>query len=163
MNPRILRVIIGVLILIGIIGYFALGRRVEAPILPTPEPQPQPTSTTTTPTVDATLPRVTSTLYATTSPLVVFGEARGNWYFEASFPVVLLDGNGVEIAHAPAQAQGDWMTENFVPFKTTLIFAMPTTTVGTLVLKKDNPSGLPHNDAEVRLPVVFKKSTSTTR
>ncbi len=89
------------------------------------------------------------------SPLIVTGEARGNWYFEASFPVVLLDATGKEIARAPAQAQGDWMTTDFVPFSVTLTFAKPTTATGTLVLKKDNPSGLPEHDDSVSIPVRF--------
>ncbi|UPA22037.1 Gmad2 immunoglobulin-like domain-containing protein [Candidatus Peribacteria bacterium] len=90
-----------------------------------------------------------------TSPLTVTGQARGNWYFEASFPVRLLDGNGNEIAITPAQAQSDWMTEDFVPFVATLNFTTPATPTGTLVLEKDNPSGLSENAAEVRIPVAF--------
>lgn len=93
-----------------------------------------------------------------TSPLIVSGDARGTWYFEASFPVRLLDGNGKEIAVIPAQAQSDWMTENFVPFIATLTFSAPTTETGTLVLQKDNPSGLPEHDAEVKIPVRFKSA-----
>ena len=89
------------------------------------------------------------------SPLTVTGEARGSWYFEASFPVRLLDANGLELAAAPAQAQGDWMTSDFVPFQATLTFAVPATATGTLVLQKDNPSGEPQNDASVTIPVSF--------
>ena len=94
-----------------------------------------------------------------TSPLVVSGQARGSWYFEASFPVELYDGNGKRIAMVPAQAQGDWMTTNFVPFKATLSFSKPTTATGTLILKNDNPSGLPQNALELRIPVRFSSST----
>jgi hypothetical protein len=89
------------------------------------------------------------------SPLTVTGEARGNWYFEASFPVKLLDANGNEIVVSYAQAQGEWMTEDFVPFMSTLTFAAPSTPTGTLVLQKDNPSGLPENDNSVSVPVTF--------
>lgn len=88
------------------------------------------------------------------SPLTITGEARG-WYFEASFPVHLFDGNGNELASAPAQAQGDWMTEDFVPFKVTLTFTTPSTPTGTLVFEKDNPSGLPQNAANISIPVQF--------
>jgi hypothetical protein len=91
-----------------------------------------------------------------TSPLAISGEARGTWYFEASFPVVLLDGEGNRITAVPATAQGDWMTEAFVPFSVSLTFTTPATERGTLVLKRDNPSGLPENDAEVRIPVRFR-------
>lgn len=89
------------------------------------------------------------------SPLTVTGEARGYWYFEASFPVRLLDGNGLEIAVAPAQALGEWMTEDFVPFSVVLNFAPPTTSTGTLILEKDNPSGEPANDDSIHIPVLF--------
>lgn len=90
------------------------------------------------------------------SPLLVTGAARGNWYFEASFPVRLLDGNGKEVVVQPAQAQGEWMTTEFVPFSVKLTFTAPTTTAGTLVLEKDNPSGLPQYAAELRIPIRFR-------
>lgn len=87
------------------------------------------------------------------SPLLIEGEARGNWYFEANFPVKLLDGEGHEIAAGIVQAQGDWMTEAFVPFYDIIQFAVATSTNGTLVFIKDNPSGLPENSDELRIPV----------
>jgi hypothetical protein len=95
-----------------------------------------------------------------TSPLAVTGEARGTWYFEASFPIVLLDATGKTIVEDHATAQGDWMTEDFVPFTASLTFAKPATANGTLVLKRDNPSGLPQNDAEIRIPVRFSANTA---
>ncbi len=90
-----------------------------------------------------------------TSPLIVKGQARGTWYFEASFPVKLLDGNETEITVVPAQALSDWMTPDFVPFSVALNFSKPATQNGTLVLQKDNPSGEPAHDASVRIPVRF--------
>lgn len=92
------------------------------------------------------------------SPLTVRGQARGTWYFEASFPVRLLDASGTELAVTPAQAQGDWMTEDFVPFEAVLLFSAPETETGILVLQNDNPSGLPENAKEVRIPVRFSSS-----
>lgn len=89
------------------------------------------------------------------SPLTISGRARGTWYFEASFPVKLLDGNGNQIAIAPAQAQGEWMTEDFVPFSVTLTYTKPATPNGTLILQKDNPSGEPQFDASIFIPVNF--------
>ncbi len=91
-----------------------------------------------------------------TSPLEVTGQARGTWYFEASFPVKLLDGNGNQLAIIPAQAEGEWMTENFVQYKATLEFTAPTTATGTLVLEKDNPSGLPENEDSLIVPIRFR-------
>lgn len=77
------------------------------------------------------------------------GKARGYWYFEASFPVDVLDKDGKILVQTYATAQGEWMTEDFVPFETTI--KVPDTYIGpaTLVLKKDNPSGLPENDASI--------------
>ena len=90
------------------------------------------------------------------SPLKIAGEARGVWYFEASFPIKLLDGNGNQIAIAVAQAQDNWMTIELVPFEATLEFKTPATDTGTLVFQKDNPSGLPEHDADVRVPIRFR-------
>ena len=93
------------------------------------------------------------------SSLTIEGEARGYWYFEASFPVELLDGNGNKILTTPPyiMATDDWMTTEFVPFKAVIEFEAPATTHGTLVLHKDNPSGLPEHDDELRIPVRFSK------
>ena len=88
------------------------------------------------------------------SPLTVTGKARGTWYFEASFPVKLLDDAGNQIASGIAQAEGEWMTEDFVPFSVTMEFTT-TASFGLLVLEKDNPSGLPENAAQVVIPVQF--------
>lgn len=91
------------------------------------------------------------------SPLEITGEARGTWYFEALFPVQLLDARGNVLAQGKAQAQGNWMTENFVPFRALLTFTSPGDgATGVLALKKDNPSGLPQNDNERRVPVRFE-------
>lgn len=87
------------------------------------------------------------------SPFVVKGQAKGVWYFEATFPVKLLDEKGNIIKQTFAQAQGDWMTENFVPFESTLTFSIDKNQKGTLVLEKDNPSGLSENEKEIRIPV----------
>ncbi|MBU1293049.1 Gmad2 immunoglobulin-like domain-containing protein [Patescibacteria group bacterium] len=86
----------------------------------------------------------------------VQGEARGNWFFEASFPITLLDKDGKVLATAIAQADGDWMTTEFVPFSTNI--KAPESYIGpaTLVLKKDNPSGLPENDASISFPITIE-------
>lgn len=91
----------------------------------------------------------------TESPLEIRGEARGYWFFEASFPVKLLDGNNKEIGWGIAQAKSDWMTEDFVPFEAKIEFQSPMTKKGILILEKDNPSGLPENADELHFPVRF--------
>ena len=94
------------------------------------------------------------------SPLMIEGEARGTWFFEATFPVKLLDANGDVIATYFAQAQGEWMTEDFVLFKAQLIFEKPVTDTGVLILEKDNPSGLTENDANIEIPVSFDNQSA---
>lgn len=104
------------------------------------------------------------------SPLVVTGKARGNWFFEASFPVQLVDKSGKVIAQVPAQAKSDWMTTAFVPFEATLTFppavclgvAYPCSVPASLVLKKDNPSGLPQYDAQIEIPVKISEQSATS-
>jgi len=93
------------------------------------------------------------------SPLVVKGQARGTWFFEGSFPVVLVDWDGKIIGTGIAQAQGEWMTTEFVPFLATLKFTKPDVSVsnrGALILRKDNPSGLPQNDDALEITVVLE-------
>lgn len=88
------------------------------------------------------------------SPLRVTGEARGTWFFEATFPVHLETSTGVVIGNGIAHAGGEWMTEDFVPFSASITFSSPGTgTAGFLVLEKDDPSGI-HPD-EVRIPILF--------
>ncbi len=90
------------------------------------------------------------------SPLVLEGEARGIWFFEGDFPVVLTNWDGLIIAEGYATAKGDWMTEEFVSFEATIEFEgeelYPN---GTLILQKDNPSGLPENGDALEVPILF--------
>lgn len=90
-----------------------------------------------------------------TSPLTVEGQAKGNWFFEANLPVKLMTPNNQAIAVVGGQAESDWMTDKMVPFKATLNFTTVATS-GYLVVSKDNPSGLPQNDASFEIPVRFK-------
>jgi len=90
------------------------------------------------------------------SPLAIKGEARGTWFFEASFPIRLIDSNGNEIITVIAQTGEEWMTEDFISFEATLNFPSPPTSSGRLVLERDNPSGLSGNDDSLIVPVKFK-------
>ena len=87
----------------------------------------------------------------------VIGKARGNWYFEATFPVEVLDKDGKQLFATYAQAQGEWMTTEFVPFKSEPIKIIESY-IGpaTLVLHKDNPSGLPEHDASISFPIIIE-------
>lgn len=92
-----------------------------------------------------------------TSPLTITGKARGNWFFEGSFPVTLVDWDGLLIAEGIIQAKGEWMTEDFVPFEATLTFVKPSDkSNGFLIFTKDNPSGLSQFDDFWEVPIIFK-------
>lgn len=79
----------------------------------------------------------------------VTGEARGGWYFEATFPVEVRDRDGKVLVSTYAQAKGEWMTTDLVPFESNV--KVPESYIGpaTVVLRKDNPSGEARFDASV--------------
>lgn len=86
-----------------------------------------------------------------------FGEARGTWYFEASFPVEVRSLTGELLGQSYASAEGDWMTTEKVPYSGTLsVTEVDTPQKAYLVLKKDNPSGLSEYDDEIKVPIVIK-------
>lgn len=95
-----------------------------------------------------------------TSPLVIKGEARGSWFSEASFPIFLTRWDGKILAQGIATAKSDWMTTEFVPYEATLTFVADVdihNKRGSLILRKDNPSGLPEHDNALEIPVFFSQ------
>ena len=96
------------------------------------------------------------------NPVMLSGQARGYWYFEATFPITITNWDGLIIGEGYATAEGDWMTEEFVPFTTSLEFENPYVEGqpdfmkrGFLILKNDNPSGLPENQYALEIPIYF--------
>jgi len=87
---------------------------------------------------------------------LVVGVARGYWFFEASFPIEVVDKDGKLLVSTFATAQGEWMTENFVPFRAEV--KAPVSYIGpaTLILRKDNASGLPEHDASISFPITIE-------
>ncbi len=100
------------------------------------------------------------------NPFTIIGEARGTWFFGGSFPVVLTDWDGKIIGQGVATAESDWMTEDFVTFKATINFEAEENRdnkKGMLILRKDNPSGLPQNDDALEIPVTFTEKTEFSK
>lgn len=89
----------------------------------------------------------------------IAGRARGTWFFEASFPVKLLSPTGETIATAIMQADGDWMTTEFVPFSGEMTFEVAGDQLlnmagsYSLIFQKDNPSGEAKFDDQFILPI----------
>ncbi|MDZ4227165.1 MAG: Gmad2 immunoglobulin-like domain-containing protein [Patescibacteria group bacterium] len=87
---------------------------------------------------------------------LVVGEAPGSWYFEASFPIKVTGEGGNTIGMAVAQAQGDWMTTELVPFSAAITTDASYTGPATVALLRDNPSGLPENDDSLEIGIVIR-------
>lgn len=126
---------------------------------------PEPTAPTTTQTQSATYQNADSNMIVVSQPaagarvgntFTVSGQARGGWYFEASFPLRVFDSTGTELVVMPVQAGSDWMTPNFVPFTVQVLIPGNYKGSATLVLHNDNPSGLPENDASITIPIVIQ-------
>ncbi len=91
------------------------------------------------------------------SPVSISGAVTGGgWFFEASFPVKVLDGDGAVIGEGQARAQNNWMSTGTVPFSGSITFSVPKYANGTVVFAKDNPSGMPQNAEEFSVPVRFR-------
>ena len=108
--------------------------------------------------VSTTAPKVTLSSPVAGSkisnPVTVIGTAPGTWFSEGQLPVELLASDGKSIALVTAHAQGEWMTEKAVPFQAVITFKT-TATNGSLVIRKDNPSGMPENDGLFSIGVTF--------
>ncbi len=152
--------IVGILIIIAAIILFVLPGNTKAPTV-------DGTATTTPRTSNAAgmadlivvdSPKPGDTISSTT--VTITGKARGTWYFEASFPIEVeanTFGGSEIIGQGHAEAQGNWMTEDFVPFTATIkLSKAPEKSQVVLVLKNDNPSGDPARDLKLRIPVVLR-------
>jgi len=95
------------------------------------------------------------------SPLNIKGQAKGFWFFEADFPIILKDEDGKILAEGIAEAKDDWMNTEFVQFESILEYNIDKeleNKKGILILKKDNPSGLLENDDFLEIPIIFSKN-----
>ena len=148
-------------IILIILFFVILGLTWALFAIPAPTTPPS-VATSTTPVPSSLSPlaarvAVTSPASGATVPetFTVTGKAPGPWYFEASFPIKVVDADNNFIGQGIAQAQGDWMVEGDVPFiaaVTTSGYIGP----ATLVLMRDNPSGMPENDDSISIPVVIQ-------
>lgn len=90
------------------------------------------------------------------SPLEIAGKIPGNWSFEASFPIELVDKNGAILAKTTGKVAGDWMSDNQVLFTASLSWQNSYTGAAKLILKNDNPSGLADKADFIEIPLTVK-------
>lgn len=87
------------------------------------------------------------------------GKAKGTWFFEASFPIIIEDEKGNTLGVFPAQAQEEWMTEDYVEFNSKIDITGNNLVSGEkvfLIFKKDNPSGDPKLDESEKFQAIIK-------
>lgn len=84
------------------------------------------------------------------------GKARGNWYSEAVFPVLVLDMSGKTLTQVQAHADGEWMTEALSPWTANVTVPDSYTGAATIVVTNDNPSGDPSRDASASFPITIE-------
>lgn len=93
------------------------------------------------------------------SPLAIKGAARGQWYFEATFPITIVNWDGLIIGEGYATATDEWMTTEYVPFTATVDFTFDPATPydrGWIIFHKSNASGLPEHDDAFEMPITFE-------
>jgi hypothetical protein len=89
-------------------------------------------------------------------PLTINGTVKGNWFFEGSFPVYLINDKDEILSVGLAKTDDEWMTDATIPFHVTI----PTfdyTGSGSILFKKDNPSDDPQHDRSYRIPVTVEE------
>jgi hypothetical protein len=152
-----------VTILVVIFGvlFWALTRTVSrAPVITSPNnnagPEQAPAQKEGKIVVSSPLPEST----VSASPIVIKGRAVGNWFFEASAPVDVVNWDGLIIGQGFVTVdQGyDWMTTDFVPFTGSVSYDASQLTpykYGWIIMHKDNPSGEPQFDDSLEFKILF--------
>lgn len=91
-------------------------------------------------------------------PIKIKGGAKGTWFFEASFPLKLVNQRGNVIISSYVMTDEEWMREDFISFETEMTSDQIAGGASPyyLVLEKANPSGLPENADELSIPIYIK-------
>lgn len=95
------------------------------------------------------------------SPISIKGRAVGNWFFEASAPVDVVNWDGLIIGqgYVTVDEGYDWMTTDMVPFSGVVSYdasQLGPYNHGWIIMKKDNPSGEPQFDDALEFKVFFQ-------
>jgi len=69
---------------------------------------------------------------------------------------MVQDENGDKVGIGQMQAKGDWMTTDLVNFTADITIDQAYSGPATLVLLKDNESGLPQNDDSLEIPITIQ-------
>ena len=86
----------------------------------------------------------------------IAGSAPNSWYSEAVFPIQVRDVSDNVIGRGQGHAQSDWTIPGAVVFTSSITLDGIYKGAATLILMRDNPSGLPQNDDSVTIPIIVK-------
>ncbi len=84
------------------------------------------------------------------------GRVSGEWFFEGTFPVRVLNTQGEIIESLIAASEGGWMTSNLVDFTFTLDLDLDKESIVKIVFEKSNASNLVENDDSASITVTVK-------
>lgn len=93
----------------------------------------------------------------------VKGKVSGEWFFEGTFPVRVLNSEGEIVKSFSAIAQDDWMTSDLVSFSFKLDTQLEEESAVVLRFEKSNQSGLDENDdyAQIEITIIPIKENET--
>lgn len=86
----------------------------------------------------------------------VKGKVSGEWFFEGTFPVRVLNEQGEIIKSLSATTQDDWRTSDLVSFTFKLDTQLEQESIVVLRFEKSNPSGLEENDDYAQVTITIK-------
>ena len=91
------------------------------------------------------------------SGVFLTGKIKGGFCFEAVCPIKIVSDQGDAIFSGVINLQGDWMTDELVPFQSGLKFdnSVAQAKRATIIINNDNPSGLAENERCYEIPVVL--------
>ena len=91
------------------------------------------------------------------SGVLLTGKIKGGFCFEAVCPIKIVSDQGDAIFSGVINLQGDWMTDELVPFQVSLMFdnSVAQAQQGKIIIGNDNPSGLAENERCYEIPVTL--------
>ncbi|MCA9387356.1 hypothetical protein KC669_04955 [Candidatus Dojkabacteria bacterium] len=93
-----------------------------------------------------------SDISRTKCPINIKGQMENKgWFFEATFPLKLVDSNGEIVEQTFATATSEWTTEGFVDFDATINCAVNNLSGYKLILMADNAADLPELDDSITI------------
>lgn len=105
---------------------------------------------------DASLALSGSVIVESNHMVTLTGYASQSWFFEGTFPIELVDQDGNTLSQGSVQTSDDWTTTPHPYFMGELSYSDSAPKQATLILRNDNPSGLPENEVRYEIPLTLR-------